>query len=356
MNATDPTGHWRAKEQMVLRQIAAIVIMVTTGVNISGALANSCVTNAVAFSLAAQAAIAGAASGALTTGTLKGTLIGALSAFTFHQIGIAALSPGERVFAHALAGGTLEALGGGKFGHGFVSAGLGKALSPLADSGNVAVDGAINAAVGGTVSEITGGDFANGAVMAAAQYAFNQLTQAALDKIDVLAQKSSVPHAASSRIVAETAAKKSNVIEVFLNKSLKSAGLGNSLLRPDIIIKRMVNGQLFVDLIEIVSKSQTASGQINKLASMRAAIGGLSGSDHALSQFATKSKRMLIRGAGVLGVAAPALDGFYKANCEAAGGVLGLRAEAFGMVGSSPDLIGARDILFYCFMNSSQIW
>lgn len=121
----------------------------------------------------------GAASGSLTSGTLKGALIRAWRAFTFHQIGIANLSPGERVFAHALAGGTLDVLGGGKFGHGFVSAGLNKVLSPLASTDSLAANGAINVAIGGTVSEITGGDFANGAAMAAMQYAFNQLAQAA---------------------------------------------------------------------------------------------------------------------------------------------------------------------------------
>jgi hypothetical protein len=66
-------------------------------------------------------------------------------------------------------------LGVGKFGHGFVSAGLGKALSPLADGHGLITTGLINAAIGGTISEITGGDFANGAVMAATQYAFNAL-------------------------------------------------------------------------------------------------------------------------------------------------------------------------------------
>ena len=69
-------------------------------------------------------------------------------------------------------------LGGGKFGHGFVSAGLSKALSPLADTDHLFRDGLVNAAIGGTVSEITGGDFGNGAVMAATQYAFNALAQA----------------------------------------------------------------------------------------------------------------------------------------------------------------------------------
>ena len=185
MNATDPTGHWRAKEQGILRQVGAIAITVATGVHIGGILGVSCPGPALAAALATEAALAGAVSGALTTGTLKGTLLGALGAFTFHQIGIATLSQGERIFAHGLAGGTLEVLGGGKFGHGFVSAGLSKALSPLADTGYVAADGAINAAIGGTVSEITGGDFANGAVMAATQYAFNALAQAGNNSVNV---------------------------------------------------------------------------------------------------------------------------------------------------------------------------
>lgn len=70
-------------------------------------------------------------------------------------------------------------LGGGKFGHGFVSAGLSKALSPLADTDHLFRDGLVNAAIGGTVSEITGGDFGNGAVMAATQYAFNAIARRA---------------------------------------------------------------------------------------------------------------------------------------------------------------------------------
>ena len=183
MNATDPTGHWRAKEQGILRQVAAIVITIATGVNVQGILAKAAVakTTAAAAALttqaAAVAAVGGALSGGVASGTLKGALLGALGGFTFHQIGISSLGSTERVFAHALAGGTLEVLGGGKFGHGFVSAGLSKALSPLADTGDVFSDGLVNAAIGGTVSEITGGDFGNGAVMAATQYAFNQLSQ-----------------------------------------------------------------------------------------------------------------------------------------------------------------------------------
>lgn len=74
-----------------------------------------------------------------------------------------------------MAGGTLVVLCGGKFVHGFVSAGLNKVLSPLASTDRLAANGAINAAIGGTIREITGGDFANGAAVAAKRYALYQL-------------------------------------------------------------------------------------------------------------------------------------------------------------------------------------
>jgi len=83
-------------------------------------------------------------------------------------------------------------LSGGKFGHGFISAGLSKALSPLADTGDAFNDGLMNAAIGGTVSEITGGDFANGAAMAATQYAFNQLAQNANETFEYNKESSKI--------------------------------------------------------------------------------------------------------------------------------------------------------------------
>jgi RHS repeat-associated protein len=185
MNATDPTGHWRAKEQGILRQAAALAITISAGIHINTLLSSSayaCLAPSVYAAAATTAALAGAASGALTTGTLKGTLIGALGALTFQQIGLSSLETGPRIAAHAIAGGALEALGGGSFGHGFVSAGLNKALSPLAEGHAFFTSGLIEAAIGGTISEITGGDFANGAALAATQYAFNALTQFAADQ------------------------------------------------------------------------------------------------------------------------------------------------------------------------------
>ena len=66
---------------------------------------------------------------------------------------------------------------GGKFGHGFLSAGLSKLATPTI-SANVKGDlaqGISIAIVGGTISEATGGKFANGAVTAAMAFAFNQV-------------------------------------------------------------------------------------------------------------------------------------------------------------------------------------
>ena len=84
--------------------------------------------------------------------------------------------------AHATAGGVLSVLQGGKFGHGFVSAGVSKALTPSIskvqtglsvgskDLGQALIAGT----VGGTVSKMTGGKFSNGAITAAFANLFNQ--------------------------------------------------------------------------------------------------------------------------------------------------------------------------------------
>ena len=83
--------------------------------------------------------------------------------------------------AHATAGGVLSVLQGGKFGHGFVSAGVSKALTPAIsevktglsvgskDLGQALIAGT----VGGTVSKMTGGKFSNGAITAAFANLFN---------------------------------------------------------------------------------------------------------------------------------------------------------------------------------------
>ena len=76
------------------------------------------------------------------------------------------------IFQHAMVGGLSAKLQGGKFAHGFVSAGISKAATPVAlgvgDAGLV-----VEMVVGGTASVASGGKFANGAVTAAFAYLLN---------------------------------------------------------------------------------------------------------------------------------------------------------------------------------------
>ena len=86
-----------------------------------------------------------------------------------------------RSFAHGMIGGIASVLQGGKFGHGFASAGLTKLANVNAifkgmDMSGTEYDGArviMAAIIGGTISDATGGKFANGAVTAAMGQALN---------------------------------------------------------------------------------------------------------------------------------------------------------------------------------------
>lgn len=88
----------------------------------------------------------------------------------------------RHIFAHAMAGGVLSVIQGGKFGHGFAAAGLSKALdanfNPESDAaGAFFAETAVVTIVGGTISEMTGEKFANGAITAAFQHLFNKMEQ-----------------------------------------------------------------------------------------------------------------------------------------------------------------------------------
>lgn len=82
------------------------------------------------------------------------------------------------IASHATAGGVLSVLQGGKFGHGFASAGIVKGLAPVIDLATAKwgyPGGMITSMViGGTASDVSGGKFANGAITAVFQYHFNQ--------------------------------------------------------------------------------------------------------------------------------------------------------------------------------------
>ena len=92
------------------------------------------------------------------------------------------------IFAHAMVGGVISVAQGGKFGNGFVSAGLTMSIMgnmDLSDRSTSAIIGRtlIAGVVGGTISEITGGKFANGAITAAMAHLFNAESHAKRNQI-----------------------------------------------------------------------------------------------------------------------------------------------------------------------------
>ncbi|MGE3729971.1 MAG: RHS repeat-associated core domain-containing protein [Lysobacterales bacterium] len=151
-----------------------------------------------AWSNLAVAAATGFVAGVITSGTLQGGLFGAFSAVLFHGIGeyfdnLAKINISDGVFgsgltvnqfaskvlSHAIAGGIMNRLQGGKFGDGFAGAGVTQALSPAIGRVNSSNRGfsplrvAVAAMVGGTASAAGGGKFANGAVTAAFSRGYN---------------------------------------------------------------------------------------------------------------------------------------------------------------------------------------
>ncbi|WP_157981259.1 RHS repeat domain-containing protein [Aliidiomarina iranensis] len=184
LSYTDPSGYLFKKLNKILGKFAPIVsiaIMLIPGGQMGAAI------------------LKGFASGGIGSGSLRGALIGAFSGAAFYDIGqhynqLAAKNQADsglikfggnkltssqvtgQITAHAMVGGVAASLQGGKFGHGFFSAGVTKAIgTPLNDHYEFdVVAGTISSAiVGGTASAISGGKFANGATTGAMQALFN---------------------------------------------------------------------------------------------------------------------------------------------------------------------------------------
>lgn len=194
---TDPSGNISVRDG--LRMVVAIAITVYTGGAAGGYwgfFGAQSLTTAQAFAVAVGGGIA---AGAVQTGTLRGALTGGLSAAMFFGVGqyfqgaewahkggklsagLTSTGRAAKILAHGASGGIMSRLQGGKFGHGFVSAGLTEAISPLAAQvagSDPAAQIVAAAVVGGTVSELSGGKFANGAITAAFQVAFNSVAHA----------------------------------------------------------------------------------------------------------------------------------------------------------------------------------
>ena len=116
-------------------------------------------------------AIAGAVGGAILTGTVKGAFYGGLSGAALGAIGATTWGNTSKPIASGSAQGIISELQGGKFGHGFLSAGAGF-WSGLRFGGAPNFGRFVGVSIaGGTISELTGGKFANGAISAGLAYA-----------------------------------------------------------------------------------------------------------------------------------------------------------------------------------------
>ncbi|MBA8889502.1 RHS repeat-associated protein [Dokdonella fugitiva] len=169
LTTTDPTGYWGHRQQGYVRTVAAIAVTLYTGYYYGyGAGAAAAPAEAATGTI-----MSGFISGFITSGNLQGSVLGAFDAALNFGIG-STFSEGSwgNIGAHALEGGVLEHLRGGRFGHGFVTAGLTATITPI-ETGHPYADGIEMAMIGGTISAVTGGKFANGALTAAFEYAYN---------------------------------------------------------------------------------------------------------------------------------------------------------------------------------------
>ena len=165
LNATDPTGYFPIFGALaVVGLIAAditskIIIAAVIGTAVfADSLAQGVPLDKAFLAGVSAAALTAAASGTFPTPTQGG--FGWNVATYGHLASVAAV------------GGITASLQGGKFGHGFLSAGIGAAVGGIpalqgVGAGRVAARTMVSAVTAGTVSEITGGKFANGAMTAA---------------------------------------------------------------------------------------------------------------------------------------------------------------------------------------------
>ena len=169
LNATDPTGNFSLR-----KWVGAIVAVVGSVI---------CAPACTQLGFAIIGAASGAASAAANGGNiLQGAIIGGISgaafsgvagAGSFFETTFGSLAGVAQFAAFGAVGGITSVLSGGKFGHGFIAAGVGGSLAGRiggvggANPGGAVIRTLIRTVVGGTISKLTGGKFANGAAFAA---------------------------------------------------------------------------------------------------------------------------------------------------------------------------------------------
>ena len=165
LSYTDPSGYFSFKSFARL-VVAAVATYYTFGWASGLAWASTAAGNA-----AIAGAISGAVGGGILTGTVKGAFYGALSGAALGAIGASGLNNFAKGVTAGSANGVISELQGGKFGHGFLSAGAGF-WTGLNLGGDISFGKFLGASIaGGTISELTGGKFANGAISAGLAYA-----------------------------------------------------------------------------------------------------------------------------------------------------------------------------------------
>ncbi|MCG7537894.1 hypothetical protein [Pseudoalteromonas sp. OOF1S-7] len=102
-----------------------------------------------------------------------------------------------QIASHAIVEGISASVSGGKFGHGFLSAGITKGAGGAFLPGGaglsaiqIAKGTVVSSIIGGTVSAITGGKFANGARTGAMQYLLNQVSESWKQRFNGLSPES----------------------------------------------------------------------------------------------------------------------------------------------------------------------
>ncbi|MDR6985125.1 RHS repeat-associated protein [Rheinheimera pacifica] len=167
----------------------------------------------------------------------------------------------QNIFANAMVGGVTADLQGGKFGHGFVSAGIVSAFKPMlndiggGNSANAAIERGDLAAlemykpyriagaaiIGGTASVISGGKFANGAITSAFTQLYNAESQS-----EKRARLNNIINRVTRGI--DQAAKGNDIITISGSVKQVDAALSSSRARNELLdmIQLMDMGQLML--------------------------------------------------------------------------------------------------------------
>ena len=162
---TDPTGYFPI--------FTAFAVVGLIAADISSKIIIAAVIGTAVF---ADSLAQGAPLGKAFLAGVSAAALTAVAAGTFPTAAQGGFGWNSATYGHlasvAAVGGITASLQGGKFGHGFLAAGIGAAVGGIpalrgVSPGRIAARTVVSAVSAGTVSEITGGKFANGAMTAA---------------------------------------------------------------------------------------------------------------------------------------------------------------------------------------------